>query len=69
MPRAYLPSCFTFLFAVVISLVADSQSSEEGSSASLWSGCHVTAKSVTAASVGDRAKAAGHAEVWKDVSF
>lgn len=51
MPHAYLPSCFTLLFTVVSSGVADSQSPEEGSAPSLWSGWHVTAKSVTAARV------------------
>lgn len=69
LPHAYLPSCFRFLFTVVSSVVADSQSLEEGSPPSLWAGWRVTARSVTAASVGNRAQAAGRAEVWKDVSF
>lgn len=66
MPPAYLLHCVRFLPTLASSGVADSQS-EACPPPSVWPGWHVTANNVTAASVGDRAQAVGHAEVCKDV--
>lgn len=67
MPHAYLLRCFRFLFTVESSMVADSQSLEARSPPSLWPGWRVTASDVTAAGVGDRARALGCAEACEGV--